>query len=302
MIVLNPKVKQALNQGQPVVAMESTVISHGLPYPYNLGVAQAMRDIIREQGATPATIAVLGGKIHVGLDADALDYLAQANTDKQIKVRKIGRHGLSLAAGLGLDGATTVSATMFVAHKVGIKVFATGGIGGVHRSADAAWDISTDLTTLGDTPVAVVCAGAKAILDLPATRQVLETNGVPVIGYQSSNMAAFYSRDSGLPVDCQAESPEQVAAILRAHHELGLKSGLLVSVPVPQEDEIPALDLEPLINQAHNEAQEQGIVGAALTPFILKRLGELTQGRSTRTNISLLRNNALVAAKIAVAL
>ncbi len=307
--VLNSKVEQALNQGRPVVALESTVISHGLPYPSNLGVAQAMRDIIREEGAVPATVAVLGGKIRVGLDADGLDYLAQANSGPNpSKVRKVSRGELPLAVGLRLDGATTVSATMFIAHQVGIQVFTTGGIGGVHRglspSGDriASWDMSTDLVALGNTPVTVVCAGAKAILDLSATREVLETYGVPVLGFRSSHMAAFYSQSSGLPVDLRVERPEEVAAVIQARQDLKLPSGILVTVPVPAEDEIPAVEIETWAEQTTAEAQTEGISGGALTPFMLQRLGELSDGRTTRTNISLLHNNARVAAKIAVAL
>ncbi len=293
-----PEVQEALEAGRPVVALESTLISHGLPYPTNLGLAQGMEDIIREAGAIPATIAVLKGRVHVGLTAMELERLAQPHSRQE--VRKASRRDLPIVVGLGLDGATTVAATIFIAHRAGIEVFATGGIGGVHRGHP--FDISADLTELGRTPVTVVCAGAKAILDLPRTREVLETQGVPVIGYGTDEMPAFYSRSSGLPVDVRVDGPEEVATIIRARRALGLKTGLLVVVPIPEEDAIPAGEIEAAIVQATQEAEEQGITGAAITPFVLTRLSELTEGRSTRANVALLRNNARVAAEIAAAL
>lgn len=286
-------VREALDGGHPVVALESTVISHGLPYPANLEVAQGMEAVIRSEGATPATIAVLDGQVHVGLEMAHLERMAKSRD-----VRKVSRRDLPLVVGLGLDGATTVSATMYIAHQVGIEVFATGGIGGVHRGHP--YDVSADLTELGRTPVTVVCAGAKAILDLPLTREVLETQGVPVIGYGSDTMAAFYSRSSGLPADVRADTPRQVARIIRARRDLGLQTGILVTVPVPAEDEILPLDIESAIEQATREAETEGIAGAAVTPFVLARLAELTEGHSVRTNTSLLRNNARVAAGIAL--
>ena len=292
---LTSKVRRALDKGQPVVALESTVISHGLPYPSNLDVAQRMEAAIRDAGAIPATVAVLGGRVHVGLEKEQLERLAQGQD-----VRKVSRRDLPLVVGLGLDGGTTVSATMFVAHQVGVQMFATGGIGGVHRGHP--FDISTDLTELGRTPVTVVCAGAKAILDLPLTREVLETQGVPVVGYGSDQMAAFYSRDSGLPADVRVDTPEQVASIIRARRKLGLVNGILVTVPVPAADEIPPGEIAGAIAQATREAEVQGIWGAALTPFVLARLAQLTNGRSVHTNVSLLLNNARIAARIAVAL
>lgn len=292
--VIEPNVQAALQHGTPVVALESTVISHGLPYPHNLQVARRMEAIIRAEGATPATIAVLGGRVCVGLQASQLEHLAQS------QVRKVSRRDLPLVVGLGLDGATTVSATMYVAHQVGIQLFATGGIGGVHRGHP--FDVSADLTELGRTPVTVVCAGAKAILDLPLTREALETQGVPVIGYGSDEMPAFYSRRSGLPADIRVDTPQQVAQIIRARQALGLQNGLLVTVPVPADDEIPTQELAPAISQATRQADAQNIHGAALTPFVLARLAELTDGRTVRTNLSLLHNNARVAARIAVAL
>jgi len=297
-MTFKPEVQEALEAGRPVVALESTLISHGLPYPTNLGLAQGMEDIIREAGATPATIAVLKGRVHVGLTAMELERLAQPRSRQE--VRKASRRDLPVVVGLGLDGATTVAATMFIAHRAGIEVFATGGIGGVHRGHP--FDISADLTELGRTPVTVVCAGAKAILDLPRTREVLETQGVPVIGYGTDEMPAFYSRSSGLPVDVRVDGPEEVAAIIRARRALGLETGLLVVVPIPEGEAIPAEEIEAAIVQATQEAEERGITGATITPFVLTRLGELTEGRSTRANVALLRNNARVAAEIAVAL
>jgi pseudouridine-5'-phosphate glycosidase len=290
-----PEIRAALDQGQPVVALESAVISHGLPFPANMEVAQGMEAAIRAEGATPATIAVLNGQVHVGLKEDQLARLAQVSD-----VRKVSRRDLPLVVGLGLDGGTTVSATMYVAHQVGIELFATGGIGGGHRGHP--FDISADLTELGRTPVTVVCAGAKAILDLPLTRELLETQGVPVIGYGCDEMAAFYSRSSGLLADVRTDTPEQLARIIQARRKLGLANGILVTVPVPAEDEIPADEIEGVIVQATREAEYQGIVGAALTPFVLARLAELTEGRSVHTNVSLLLNNARVAAQIAVEL
>lgn len=290
-----PDVRTALDNGRPVVALESTVISHGLPYPSNLEIAQGMEAAIRAEGATPATVAVLSGQVHVGLEASDLEHLAKSGD-----VRKVSRRDLPVVVGLCLDGATTVSATMYVAHQVGVAVFATGGVGGVHRGHP--FDVSADLTELGRTPVTVVCAGAKAILDLPLTREVLETQGVPVIGFGDENMAAFYSRSSGLPADVRVDTPEQVAAIIRAQRELGLRNGILVTVPVPEQDEIPLEEMEDVIIQANREAEDQGVTGAALTPFVLSRLAELTDGRSVRTNISLLLNNARVASRIAIAL
>ena len=293
--IVTPTVQEALEKSRPVVALESTVISHGLPYPTNLEVAQEMERVIRTEGATPATIAVLDGHVHVGLEMAHLERLAQGS-----EVHKVSRRDLSLVVGLGLDGATTVAATMYIAHQAGIELFATGGIGGVHRGHP--FDVSTDLTELGRTPVTVVCAGAKAILDLSLTREVLETQGVPVIGYGSDEMAAFYSRSSGLPADARVDTPQEVARIILARRNLGLQSGMLVTVPVPLEDEIPFAQIEGAIDQATRAAETAGIVGAALTPFVLARLAEFTEGRSVRTNISLLCNNARIAARIAVAL
>jgi pseudouridine-5'-phosphate glycosidase len=294
--VIASEIREAIDGGRPVVALESTVISHGLPYPANLKLARGMEEAVRAEGATPATIGIIAGRVHVGLEAAHLEHLAQ----NRHQVRKVSRRDLALTVGLGLDGATTVSATMYLAHQVGIEVFATGGIGGVHRGHP--FDVSADLIELGRTPVTVVCAGAKAILDLPLTREVLETQGVPVIGYGSDEMAAFYSRRSGLPADVRVDDPQQVARIMRARRALGLQAGLLVTVPVPAEDEIPPEEIEAVIAQATRQADEGGITGAELTPFLLERMAALSAGRSVETNVSLLRNNAHVAARIAVAL
>jgi pseudouridine-5'-phosphate glycosidase len=294
--VIASEIQEAIDGSRPVVVLESTVISHGLPYPANLKLAQDMEEAVRAEGAIPATIGIIAGQVHVGLETAYLEHLAQ----NRHQVRKVSRRDLPLAVGLELDGATTVSATMHVAHQVGIEVFATGGIGGVHRGHP--FDVSADLIELGRTPVTVVCAGAKAILDLPLTREVLETQGVPVVGYGSDEMAAFYSRRSGLPADVRVDDPQQVARIIRARRALGLQAGLLVTVPVPVEDEIPPGEIEGIIAQATRQADEQGITGGELTPFLLERIAALSEGRSVKTNVSLLRNNAHVAARIAVAL
>ena len=294
-IYVQPKVERALRAGTPVVALESTLISHGFPYPDNLKTALAIEETVREGGATPATIAILKGQVTVGLDRSQLEYLAQAEG-----VRKCSRRDLPIAIGLGLDGATTVAGTMIVAREAGIPVFATGGIGGVHRGHP--FDVSTDLEELSRTDVVVVCAGAKAILDLPLTLERLETLGVPVIGYGVDEFPAFYSRSSGLPVDVRVDGPHEVARIACARRVAGIRGGLLVAVPVPLEDEWPAEEAERVIAQATRLADELGIKGKALTPFLLARISELTGGRSQGANVSLLVNNARVAARISCAL
>lgn len=292
---IHPEVKSALAQGRPVVALESTLITHGLPAPENVEVAQAIEDAVREHGAVPATIAVLGGKITVGLTREQLVALGTANN-----VHKCSRRDLPIVVARKEDGATTVAGTMIVAHWAGIDVFGTGGIGGVHRGYP--FDESADLMELARTPVAVVCAGAKAILDLPLTVEVLETQGVPVIGYQTDELPAFYSRQSDLPVDVRADSPAEVAAIIRASRKMALGGGLLVTVPVPAESEWPAAEAQEVINQAIHDSQVAGVTGKAVTPYLLNRVSELSGGRSKQANIALLLNNARVAAHIAVAL
>jgi pseudouridylate synthase len=278
----------------PQVALESTVISHGLPYPHNLALAQEMEAIVRAQGAEPRTIGIIGGELIAGLTKAQVHHLATA------EVRKVSRRDLPIVAARKLDGATTVATTMWIAQRYGIEVFATGGIGGVHRGAGT--DISADLQELAQTPVLVVCAGAKAILDLPATLEYLETFGVTVVGYGTDEFPAFYSRRSGLPVDVRCDTPQEVAAIWRAKRELGVPGGLLVTAPLPAIDEIPPAEIEPLIDQAVAEAEQQGLRSAQVTPFLLARLSELSGERSVRTNLALLKNNASVAAQIAVAL
>ena len=275
-----------------MVALEFTVITHGLPYPENLALAQDMEAVVRAGGAVAATIAVIAGEIRVGLAQQTLQNLAQAEN-----VRKISVRDYAPAAAQKVSGGTTVAATLLAAEQVGIRIFATGGIGGVHRGAP--FDISTDLTKLASSPLVVVCAGAKAILDLPATLEQLETLGVPVIGYQTDEFPAFYSRESGLPVSARVDSPEEVAAIAKAHWQIAGKRGLLVTVPLPVDDAIPAVEIESHIQQALEEAQEQNISGQAVTPFLLARVSQLSGGASLQANLALLKNNAEVAAQIA---
>ncbi len=293
-IIFSAEVRGALARGAPVVALESTLITHGLPYPVNRETAQALEDEVRAGGATPATVAILKGRLHFGLDASQLEYLAKAG-----QVRKCSRRDLPIVVARGLDGATTVAGTMLLAHRAGLRVFATGGIGGVHRGHP--FDVSADLEELGRTPMTVVCAGAKAILDLPLTLEVLETKGVPVVGYGTDHFPAFYSRSSGLPVDVRCDTPEEVAALMAARDALQLPAGLLVAVPVPAEYELPAEDAERAILQALQEADEKGIKGKDVTPYLLARVSVLTGDRSRVANVALLRQNARIAAHIAVA-
>lgn len=294
---ISPEVANALAARRPVVALESTLITHGLPWPANAETAFAMEAAVRESGAIPATIAVLVGKITVGLTQEEIERLARRPTGT---VRKCSRRDLPIAVARGEDAATTVAGTMIIAHLAGIGVFATGGIGGVHRGAP--FDVSADLLELGRTPVAVVCSGAKSILDLPLTLEVLETQGVPIIGFGTDTLPAFYSRSSGLPVDVRIETPREAAAIIAAARRLGAQHGLLITVPVPEADEFPAVEAEIAINQAMADATSRGIHGKGVTPFLLGRVAELTGGRSRRANTSLLINNARTAGQIAVAL
>jgi pseudouridylate synthase len=285
---------QANYSSLPSVALESTVITHGLPRPQNLDLARSLESIVRETGAIPATIAVLEGVIRIGLSDTELECLANSTT-----ARKISRRDFATAILKGEDGGTTVAGTLFAAHQAGIKVFATGGIGGVHE-VDTL-DISADLPALADTPMIVVCAGAKAILDLPATLEYLETVAVPVIGYGTDEFPAFYSRRSGLPVSARVDTPWEVVTYARTHWELGLRSAVLVCQPLPPEDEIPSEEIEGAICQARQEAADQGLHGQPLTPFLLNRLSELTGGKSLKANLSLLKSNARLAALIALA-
>jgi pseudouridine-5'-phosphate glycosidase len=297
-----PDVHKALVAGEPVVALESAVITHGLPYPDNVNTALAMETAVRQGGATPATTAILAGEIHVGLTEAQVEYLAQQVKpgERQSFVRKCSRRDLPIAIARKEHGATTVAGAMIIAHRAGIKVFATGGIGGVHRGHP--FDVSADLTELGRTPVVVVCSGAKSILDLPLTREALETNGVPVIGYQTDELPAFFSRHSGLDVDVRMENAAEIAALIQAHLSLGLQSGILVTVPVPEEAAFNEETAEAAIAQAAREADEAGIQGPATTPWLLRRVVELTDGRSMTANVALLRNNGRVAGQIAQAM
>ena len=296
-ISLSSEISDVLRAGRAVVALESTLITHGLPYPANVETALAMESAVRAAGAVPATIAVLAGKITVGLTAAEIERLA---LQPKGSVRKCSRRDLPIAVARGEDGATTVAGTMIVAHMAGIRVFATGGIGGVHRGAP--FDVSADLLELGRTPVAVVCSSAKSILDLPLTLEVLETQGVPVIGLGSDTLPAFYSRSSGLPIDVRVESPREAAEIISAARRLDAQHGILVTVPVPEHAAMPAEKMEQAIQQATAEATAKGVHGKAVTPYVLARVAELTGGESRRANIALLVNNARVAAAIAVEL
>lgn len=295
-IRIAPQVSRALSLGLPVVALESTVISHGLPYPQNRDIAVEMEDVVRATGATPATIAVIRGKIQVGIGAEELEILTRGQ-----ELHKISLRDFAPALALQWSGGTTVAGTLYAAHRTGIRVFATGGIGGVHRNfdSDAPQDISTDLPALASYPVVVVCAGAKAILDLPATLEHLETWGVPVLGYQTEEFPAFYSRESGLPVSVRAESAEQVAEIARTHWSLGMNTALLLAVPPPEDAALSAEHVSVVISQALEDARRKGVHGQAVTPYLLGRVSELSGGESMRANMALLRNNARVAAEIA---
>ena len=289
-----PEVTQAKEQNRPIVALESTIITHGMPWPDNLAMAERVETTIREHGATPATIAVLNGTLHVGLDTPQLETLAQAK-----EVAKLSRADFAHCLATGGTGATTVAATMIAAHHAGIEVFATGGIGGVHKGAETSFDISADLHELAQTPVTVIAAGAKAILDLPKTLEVLETLGVPVLTYGQKAFPAFWSRNSGLSSPLTVQSAEDVAQAHAARAALGLPGGQLVANPIPEAAEIPAETLAPIIAQATSEAEAQNISGKAVTPFLLQRIFELTDGASLKANIELVLNNARLGAQIA---
>lgn len=277
------------------VALESTVIAHGLPYPHNVEMALRMEAIVRRENAEPCTVGIIAGRVVVGLSENEIRWLATADD-----VRKVSWRDLPIVTAQGRHGATTVAATMWLAHRHNLQVFATGGIGGVHRGD--GFDVSTDLEALAQVPMVVVCAGAKAILDLAATREVLETKGVTVVGYQTNEMPAFYSRHSGLPVDIRCDTPAAVADIVQARRKLGLPGATLVTVPIPEDAAIPREEIEPAIEQALEEAQARGLRSAEITPFLLSRLCELTGERSLHANLALLENNARVAAQIACAL
>jgi len=289
------EVKKAINQHSPLVALESTVITHGLPQPTNYEVALAMENEVIKENATPATICLINGIIHVGITNTELKTLAQTTNSV-----KVSRKDIAYSVSYGLNGGTTVSGTMTIAHAAGIKVFATGGIGGVHRGN--TFDISADLPTLARIPMIVVCSGAKAILDIPATRENLETNGVPILGYKTNELPAFYSIKSGIKVDRQVNNEEEIVSIAQTHWKLGLSSAMLVTVPPPSELEIPASQIAIQIEKALEEADKNNINGASITPYLLQKVNEETKGKSMRVNIALLKNNARVAAKIAAAL
>ncbi len=289
---LSPEITRALNMGAPIVALESTVITHGLPHPQNLELARDMEKQVRDNGATPATIALLDGTIRIGLSDQELIRLSESES-----TLKVSHRDFATAIVKKADGGTTVAGTMYAANMTGIKVFATGGIGGVHK--ESAFDISTDLRSLAEIPTIVVCAGAKAILDLPATLEYLETMGVPVIGYKTDEFPAFYSRESGLGVSARLETPAEIADFAKAHWNLGMKGGILVTNPIPEKESISKSKMEPIIAKASAEAIEQGIHGQKLTPFLLGRISELTKGKSLKANLALLLNNARLAAEIA---
>ena len=293
-----PEVAEAIQNHRPVVALESTIISHGMPYPQNVETARKVEEIIRDCGAVPATIAILGGRLKAGLSPKEIEYLGR----KGQEVAKASRRDLAVLVSQGGDGATTVTTTMIIAHMAGIQVFATGGIGGVHRGAETSMDISADLEELAQTPVMVICAGAKAILDLPLTLEYLETKGVPVIGYGTGELPAFYTRHSGLKVDYRLDTPAEVAAAFSAQRELNIKAGMLVTNPIPEEYSMPAEVINKAIDQALAEAKQQGIHGKETTPFLLARVKDLTGGDSLDANIQLVFNNARVASAIAVEL
>ncbi len=294
---VNPEVAQAVAEGRPVVALESTIISHGMPYPQNVETALKVEQIVRDNGAVPATIAILGGRLKAGLTAEEIEYLGKTGTN----VTKASRRDVAVLVAKGMDGATTVTTTMMIAHMAGIRIFATGGIGGVHRGAEKTMDISADLEELANTPVMVICAGAKSILDLGLTLEYLETHGVPVIGYGTKELPAFYTRKSGFGVDYELDTPEELAKAFKVQHELGLKGGMLVTNPIPEEF---AMDFD-VINRAIDEAIAQsvkdGIHGKASTPYLLAKVKDLTGGDSLESNIRLVFNNAALAAKTAAA-
>ena len=292
-----PEVQKALEEGRPVVALESTIISHGMPYPQNVETALNVEKIIRDNGAVPATIAVIKGRLKAGLSPEEIDYLGKTGT----AVAKASRRDLPVLVAEGRDGATTVTTPMIIAHMAGIQVFATGGIGGVHRGAQQTFDISADLEELAHTPVMVVCAGAKSILDLGLTLEYLETKGVPVIGYGTNELPAFYTRQSGFGVDYRIDTPEELAAAFKASHDMGLKGGMLVTNPIPQEYAMPLETINAAIDQAISECNAKGIHGKATTPFLLARVAELTGGDSLASNIRLVYNNAKLAARTAAA-
>ena len=292
---ISNEVSDAVQANKPVVALESTIISHGMPYPQNVETALLVEKTVRENGAVPATIAILGGKLCVGITKEQIEYLGK----KGLRVIKASRRDLPVLLSKGSDGATTVTTTMIAAALAGVKVFATGGIGGVHRGAETTMDISADLEELAQTPVTVVCAGAKSILDLGLTLEYLETKGVPVIGYQTSELPAFYCRKSGFSVDYRLDTPKEIADAMRVKDVCGLKGGMLVTNPIPEEYAMPEKEMGECISRAIDMANEQGVKGKQLTPFLLDKIKTLTDGHSLEANIKLVLNNAKLGAQIA---
>ncbi len=291
------EVGDALAEGRPVVALESTIISHGMPYPRNVEMAREVERIVREHGATPATIAVLDGVPRIGVDDDALELLGGAESE----VRKVSLRDLPYVVARGEHGATTVAATMRLASLAGIRVFSTGGLGGVHRGAETSFDVSADLTELSQTPVTVVSAGVKSILDIGLTLETLETLGVPVVGYGTDEFPSFYSRSSGYAVPMRADSPEEIAALMRAQDDLGLRAGINVANPIPADEQIPRDRIDAVIERALADADERGVIGKDITPYLLGRIVELTDGDALRANIALVRDNVALGARIAMA-
>ena len=292
---ISPEVQKALDEGRPVVALESTIISHGMPYPQNVETALNVEKIIRDNGAVPATTAIIGGKLRVGLSKDEIDYIGK----KGLKVTKASRRDIPVLVARGEDGATTVAATMILANLAGVSVFATGGIGGVHRGAETTMDISADLEELASTPVMVICAGAKSILDLGLTLEYLETHGVSVLGYQTEELPAFFTRKSGFKVDYRMDTPKELAAAFKAKNDLGLRGGMVVANPIPEEYAMDADYISKSIAEAIDEANAKGIKGKDTTPFLLDKLEKITGGSSLKANIQLVYNNAKVATQIA---
>lgn len=292
-----PEVRKALANGDPVVALESTIISHGMPYPQNVETALRVEEIVRENGAVPATTAIIGGKLKCGLKKEEIEYLGK----KGLEVTKCSRRDIPMAIARRLDGATTVATTMIIANMAGVSIFATGGIGGVHRGAQETMDISADLEELANTPVMVVCAGAKAILDIPLTLEYLETKGVPVLGYQTDKLPAFYTRKSAFNVDYRVDSPEEAAKAFEAQRGAGLHTGMLMANPIPEEFSMDEDMINNAIEAAVKEAEEKGIKGKESTPFLLSKVKDITGGLSLEANIELVFNNAKVAAQIAKA-
>lgn len=290
------EVKQALEERRPVVALETTIISHGMPYPQNVETAKVVEQIIREQGAVPATIGIMGGRIKIGLNDRELEEFATSE-----QVEKVSRRDFPYMLASGKIGATTVAGTMIAAQLAGVHVFATGGIGGVHREGEVSWDVSADLTELAQTNVAVVCAGAKSILDIGRTLEYLETQGVPVVGYRCDTFPSFYARESEYTVDYRLDSPREIARVMATKWALGLRGGMVIANPVPENDALPYNEMEKIISRALEEAQSLGIKGKKVTPFLLGKIKELTHGRSLETNIALVKHNASVAAEVALA-